>query len=360
MINRIFVLMTVVLGSMWALAVPNEQIAALRQRAQGDAAAISDADRAIIERFWQVALDAMLLSEDPATVVSIRRQLQQEKGDAASPYSAEYIKVALSHLKTDFMTVEKWDESDRKTLMLRNLMVLTAQLQSPLLAELGLERLGHSDDVVRYWAAKAVCNPAMAQYLNTAVGDQSKVFVALTERIAQEPQMDVLRTIITFAAMVNRDEARGLLIAAAERRIAMYQGWTVVNEPFDTVLLKTIGMIVLNEPETPIRAKMAQKFAELFSLVFQRYMVDPSPLTDEQRTALLAVIAEVDNQIFTRLMGNQQTGIMRAIRSPQWRTALEREYETYFGGATRAGELGTRWKFTYDGKTAPPKLAAKP
>ena len=357
--KTVFVLIAVVFAGMLAAAVPTDEISALRQRAQGDTAVISDADRATIEKFWQAALDAMLLSEDPTAVVSIRRQLQQEKGEAAGPYAAEYIKVALSNLKTDFMTVEKWEESERKTLMLRNLMILTAQLQSPLLAELGLERLGHSDDVVRYWAVKAVCNPAMAQYLNTAVGDQSKVFTALTERIAQEPQMDVLRPLITFAAMVNRDEARGLLIAAAERRIAMYQGWRVVNEPVDTLLLKTIGMIVLNEPETAIRVKLAQKFAELFSLVFQRYMVDPSPLTDEQRTALLAVIAEVDNQIFTRLMGNQQTGIMRAIRSPQWRTALEREYETYFGGPTRAGELGTRWKFTYDGKTAPPKLAPK-
>lgn len=357
--NTVFVLMAIVFGSMLAVAVPTDEISALRQRAQGETAVISEADRAMIEKFWQVALDAMLLSEDPTTVVSIRRQLQQEKGDAAGPYAAEYVKVALSNLKTDFMTVEKWEESERKSFMLRNLMILAAQLESPLLAELGLDRLGHADDVVRYWAVKAVCNPAMAQHLNTAIGDQSKIFAALAERIAQEPQMDVLRTIITFAAMVNRDEARGLLIAAAERRIAMYQAWAVVNESVDTLLLKTIGMIVLNEPETAVRAKMAQKFAELFSLVFQRYMADPSPLTDEQRAALLAVIAEVDNQIFTRLMGNQQTGVMRAIRSPQWRTALEQEHVTYFGGPTRAGELGTRWKFTYDGKTAPPKLAPK-
>lgn len=344
----------------FAAAVPTDEIAALRQRSQAETAVISEADRAIMDRFWQISLDAMLLSEDPTTVVSIRRQLQKEKGDAAGAYAADYVKIALSHLKTDFMTVEKWEESERKSLMLRNLMILTAQLQNPLLAELGLERLAHSDDVVRYWAVKTVCNTAMAQQLNNAGGDPSKLFDALTERIKQESQMDILRTIITFAAMVNRDEARGLLISAAERRIAMYQGWDVVNEPVDTLLLKTVGMIVLNEPESDIRAKMAQKFAALFSLVFQRYMVDPSPLSESQRTALLAVIAEVDNQIFTRLMGNQQTGVMRAIRSPQWRTAMQREYETFFGSEARAGELGTRWKFTYDGKTAPPTLAAKP
>ncbi len=358
--NTVFALIAVVFGSMWAVAVPTEEIAALRQRAQGNAAAISEADRATIEKFWQMAMDAMLLSEDPATVVAIRRQLQQEKGDTAGAYAAEYIKAGLADLKTAFETVSKWDASERKSLLNRNLMVLAAQLQSTQLAALGLERLGDADEVVRYWAVKTVSNPAMAEYLNTDSSDQNKLFAALKERIAQEPQPEVLRAVITFAAMVNRQEAKGLLIAAAERRIAMYQSWKVENEPIDTLLLKTLGMIVLNESDSAARAALAQKFAELFALVFQRYMVDPTPLTGDQRAALLAVIAEVDNQIFTRLMGNQQTGVMRAIRSPQWQQAMQREYELFFGSEARAGELGTRWKFTYDGKTAPPKLAAKP
>ena len=331
---------------------------------------MTDSDRVVIDRFWRIALDAAMLSEDPAQLVSIRRQIQQEKGtEPLSFYTTAYIQSGRTHLETAFETVAKWDESPRKTLMERNFMILAAQLQTPLLVEMGLKRLAHSDDVVRYWAAKAVASTAIAQQLaDEATGDAAladTILKALAERMAVETSSQIQRTIVTFAAMVNRDEAREILIAAAQRRMQAYKSWNVENEQFDAVLLKAMGQIVLAARESESRAAMARSFAELFSLLFQRYLAEPSPLTDEQKNALLMVIAEVDSQVLTRVMGPgvTQTGILRAI---QRRTGLDREYETFFGSEAGAGQLGVRLNFNYgrtaDGRaiTAPPKLPAPP
>lgn len=363
----LFLVATGLLGvNSWA--VPAEEIAALRQQAQTSGVALTDADRAVIDKFWRVAMDAILLSEDPTQLVSIRRQIQQEKGpELLSFYATGYLQSGRTHLKTAFETVAKMEASEKKTLLERNLMILTAQLQSPLLVELGLERLADSDNVVRYWAVKTVAGTGVAQQLTAeTTGDEvltGTILKALAERVSLEPSTDILRTIVTFAAMVNRAEAREILIAAAQRRIKAYMDWAVEDEQFDSVLLTTMGQVVLANRESKEYTPVAQGFSELFSLVFQRYLTEPSTLTDAQKNALLTVIAEVDSQILTKVMGVPQTGVLRAI---QRRTGLAREYETLFGSEMQAGELGIRLKFDYgkaaDGKvkTAPPKLSAAP
>ena len=349
-------------------AVPADEIAALRQQAQSSGVALTESERGVIDKFWRVAMDAILLSEDPAQLVSIRRQIQQEKGpESLSLYATAYLQAGRANLKTAFETVAKWDASEKKTLLERNLIILTAQLESPLLVELGLERLAHPDDVVRYWAVKAVAGQGVALQLTASTtGDEvltGTVLKALAERVSVEPSTDILRTIVTFAAMVNRAEARDILIAVAQRRVNAYMDWTVENEPFDAVLLKAMGQVVLANRDSDAYKGVSRQFAELFSLVFQRYLANPTVLKDEQKNAMLTVIAEVDDQILTKVMGTPQTGILRAI---QRRTGLDREYETFFGNAMQAGELATRLKFDYGKdangktKTAPPKLSAPP
>ena len=328
---------------------------------------MTDSEREVLDKFWRVAMDSILLSEDSVQRVSISHQILQEKGvESLSFYATAYLQSGRKHLQTAFETVGRWEASEKKTQMERSLMVLTAQLQSPLLVELGLARLADADDVVRYWAVKAVASTAMAQQLTAATtGDPvltEKVLKALVERVEPESNTEILRTMVTFAAMVNRPEARAILLSAAQKRIQAYMDWTVQNEQFDTVLLKLMGQGVLANRESAESAAVARRFAELLSLVFQRYMSEGT-LKDEQRSALLVVIAEVDSQVLAKMLGVPQTPIVRAI---QRRTGLAREYETIFGSDAQAGELATRLKFDYgktaDGKvkTAPPKLPAPP
>lgn len=346
-------------------AVPADEVGRLRQRLSSPGQTVTEADRGVIDRFWRIALDAMLLSEEPAQLVSIRRQLQQEKGsEPLSPYATAYIQIGSDHLTSAFEAIGRWADTERKTLMARNVMILTAQLESIALADIGLERLDHPDEVVRYWAVKAVANSGVARQLPTAAAATAEgVLTALAERVAIEPSTEILRVIVTFAAMVDHDRAREIMMAAVQRRIDVYMNWSVKNESFEAVLLTVMGQVVLAEQNATRRAAMARRFAELFSMVFQRFLADPSPLTDGQRQALLNVIVEVDNQILSRMLG-QQTAILRAIQRPTG--GLDREYEGIFGSEVGAGLLAVRLGFDYgrapDGRAihAPPKLPPPP
>ena len=348
--------------------VPTDRIAGVRQRLVSSGGQMSDSDRTVINDFWRIALDAMLLAEESEQIVAIRRQIQQEKGsEPLSLYAAGYVQIGRQHLQQAFETVGRWEASDRKTLMRRNLMILTAQLHSPLLAEFGLERLDDPDGVVRYWAVKCVAGSGVAvQLIDPSIGDEvltERILDALRERVSNESDTQILRTIVTFAAMVNHETARDILMAVAQRRIDAYLSWNVHDEQFDAILLRSMGQLILDQRESEARAAMARRFAELLSLVFQRYMAEPSPLTDDQRNAVANVIAEVDSQVLTRIM-EQQTPFIRILQ--RGGSGLDREFEAYFGSDMGPGHLATRLKFNYGQTEAgrprhtPPQLPPPP
>lgn len=351
--------------SMLQGVVPTESMARLRQETQ-TAASLTDPQIEQIDKFWQASLDQMLLTEDSATISQLAQNLVQEKGAADTAFGKAYLQAAKKHLAQAFQTIANWQPSERKRQVVLNLTIVLAQMQSAELLELSLPLLSHPDAAVRYWAVRVVCQAPIASAIATKPAVQADLFKALQAAVAQETQADVLRAMVSFAAMVNTDPAAQLLAAILDKRIAAYQSWNVANESFDGFLLKTVGMQILAEQPSARRSMLAQKFATLYAMVFQRYMAEPSPLTDAQRNALLTVIAEVDNQVLTRVMDNQPTSILRSIRQPMWRQALERDYETFFGNSARAGELALRWQFDYgktaDGKpiTAPPRLPAPP
>jgi hypothetical protein len=365
--QTILLLLTCSVLNVYAV-VPTDRIAAVRERLLSSGGSLSDSDRAVVNEFWRIALDAMLLEETSEQIVAIRRQIEQEKGDEPlSLYATGYVQVGREHLKVAFETVEQWEPSEKKDLMRRNLMILATRLESPLLADFGLERLSDLDEVVRYWAVKCVAGPQVAaQLIDPAIGDPvltEKILHALRSRVSEESNPEILRLFVSFSAIVNNDLAREILMIIAQKRIDAYMSWNVQNEQFDAFLLRSMGQIILEERESPARTAMARRFAELLSLVFQRYMADPSPLSDAQRNALATVITEVDNYVLTRIMG-QQTPFIRILQ--RGGMGLDREFEAYFGSDVGPGHLATRLKFDY-GKTdtgqtkySPPQLPPPP
>ena len=328
----------------------------------------SESDRNTIDAFWQRTLDTMLISEESAEVVAYRRQIQRARGtDPTSPYTTAYIQIGKDHLQAAFRAVQREEDPKHRTLMRRNLMILTAQLKSPHLAEFGLDRLDDQDEVVRYWAVKTVAGRAIAMQLADQAGDNSalteSILDALRQRVENESDIQILRVIVNFAAMVNHDKARQILLATAERRKNAYMNWQVDHERFDADLLNIMGQILIEQEPSEARSMMARRFAELLSLVFQRYMAEPSPLTTTQRDALVGIIAKIENQVLNQVMG-QQTPFVRIIQ--RGGAGLEREVEAFFGSDAGAGHLASRLEFNY-GQTAdgrpihtPPQLPAPP
>lgn len=347
-------------------AIDTREIESLRQRLVSGSSAVSDADQAVIAKFWRTGLDRMFLASDPAEVVEVRKQLTGQKGgENLSFYATAYIAEAVKDLQVAFDTVERLESAGKKALVDRNLMILTAEIASPKLAPLALQRLGDEDEVIRYWAVKAVTQPAVVEELTKGVTPDPETTEAilrgLLQRSGAESVAEIQKMILVFAGSVDHALSGQLLTSFADKRIEAYKNWTVTNEYLDIPLLNALGCTAVNK-SGDAKSLFGQKFAELYSLVIQRYMKGQTVLPAETVEQLIAVIAEVDQTCVSKSL-EIQTGILRAI---QRKTGLEREYDTLFGNKMMAGELALKLRFDYgkdaSGKalTAPPELSAPP
>ncbi len=350
-----------------AFAVKTSEIEAVRSRTDGSSSELNASDRGVIEAFWENALNTMQLTEEVQEIVDIRRQVEAHKSaQPLSSYASAYIEAAAKYLPLAFTHVAGVSDTARRQLIEQNLMILTAMLESPKLATIAIDRMGQDDPVVRYWAVKAVTNPGVVQSLsNSITADEdakAAILNALKKRLAVESQPAIQAMITQFVATVDHATAREILLATADRRIAAYKNWTVQNEIMDAKLLIALGSTAMMQSDAEVKKVFGRKFAELYSLTFQRNMLGQDTLSDQQIEQNNSVIVEVDQVVLAKMLNVAKTGVKEDIRRGQ----LKRIHETLFGDRMREGDLARLYKFDYGkdagGKaiTEPPKLSAPP
>lgn len=333
----------------------------IRLRTEGNRTELQASDRSAIEEFWEISLDTMQLSDTAQDIVDIRRQLEQQMGaEPLSFYSSAYDAAAKRSLQTAFANVARIEDAAKRALLEENLMVLTAQLKTPALADIALGKINDKNPVVRYWAVKAVTNSGVIQSLSSEITrdetTEEKILDALKERIGFEQQVEIETMIINFAAAMDHPVARDILLTVADKRIEAYKSWTLDKGGMDSRLLIAMGNVVLLSPDADVKRAFAQKFAELYALVFQAYMKGADLLPDAQLEQVISVILEVDKEVLAKMLNVPQTGILRDL---QRKVGLDRDYETIFGDRLRAGDLGNLYKFNY-GKDASGKAITEP
>lgn len=342
-------------------AVTVSDIEEIRLRTESSRSELQPADRNLVEEFWETSLNTMLLSATAQDIVDIRRGLEAQMGtEPLSFYTSGYVAAAKRFLLTAFANVARMEDAAKQQLLEQNLMVLTAQLKNPALADIVLGRINDKDPVVRYWAVKAVTNSGVIQQLSSEITrdpeTEEKILNALKERIGFEQQVEIQTMIINFAAAMDHPVARDILLAVADKRIESYKNWSIDNGDLDSRLLIAMGNTALISPDAEVKRIFACKFAALYSLVFQAYMKGEAILTGPQVDQVISVILEVDKAVLAKMLNVPQTGIFRAL---QRKVGLDREYETIFGDRLRAGDLGTLYKFDY-GKDASGKAITEP
>ncbi|MHC4988782.1 MAG: hypothetical protein ACYTFX_09855 [Planctomycetota bacterium] len=350
-----------------AYSVNITEIESDRLRIQGASSELTSSDKSVIAKFWTEALNQMLLSKSSNEIVEIRRQLESQKGDDfLSYYATAYIGQAKTDIQEAFQDVDRLEDSQQRQMLEQNLMILAANLQSPQLAPLALQQLDDKDAVVRYWAFKAVTQPAIIQQLTSEVTRDEQVTEAILD--AMETQAanglhpETQKMIVNFCAAFNQSKARDILLAIANKRIAAYRNWTVNDESPDAVLLAVLGATAEQNSDPEVKKVFGRAFSELYAVVIQRYSQGKDTFSSEQIDRLLTVIAEVDQSVLDKIMGFK-TGILAAIKRGQ---GLDAQYETLLGNQMLRGQLAEKFKFDYgkdaSGKSlsAPPKLDPMP
>jgi len=77
---------------------------------------------------------------------------------------------------------------------------------------------------------------------------------------------------------------------------------------------------------------------------------------DSQKEQLVSVIADVEKTCISKLTGTPQSVLRRAIEHDDTATVLL-EHGKLLGDETRAGLLGEKFSYDYEGSTAPKEIS---
>jgi len=374
----------VVLTSVFALstvaeAVSTKRIDTVRQKALLNKEILENADFEVIDDFWADALAELLMLDDFSEIVDIRSQIFARRGGAEpSQYSVGFITSGQKHLTAAFDEVQNWETDQRKTWIERNLIILTAQLESGELLELGMRMIGHENGTVRYWAVKALTNQGIVRQLNSDVSLDTEPAARIGRQLEitaeKETHPEILSLIAAFAGQVNGTHAKQLLTKIVDLRTSAYENWTVKYELMDAKLLRSLGNEILSPVSQQNKAVDSRRFAQFYSYVMQRFILGENILSDVSKQQLASVLVEVEQSVLDRLLGRPQSSIKKVVekiltkRTVEQKdySALETEHDSLLGTAARQGELPAALNFDYgknpDGSalTAPKKLGPPP
>lgn len=274
--------------------------------------------------------------------------------------------------------MQNWKADQRKTWIERNLIILTAQLESPELLELGMRMTGHENGTVRYWAVKALTNSGIVRQLNSPDFSDSELAARIIGQLEttanKETHPEIISLIAGFAGQVNGPPAKQLLTNIVDLRTTAYENWTVKYELMDAKLLRSLGNEILSQVSQQNKAVISRKFAQLYSYAMQRYILGADILSNTSKEQLVSVLVEVEQSVLDRLMGRRQSTIIKAVEKILTRrtddqidySALQAEHDSLLGSSARKGDLPTALNFDYgknpDGtaKTSPKKLGPPP
>jgi len=355
----------------WAV-VPTEAIEAVRQRAESSSSEVSAADKAVIDKFILSALNDIFLSETSDAITQTRRQILEQKGTKGlSLYATAYVTSIREQLRSSAYTyIQQIDDPTRRLMVRRNLMILVAELRSLLLIEFGLGRIEDPDAVIRYWAIKSLAGDAIAAQLNSEVSTDpeaaKKIYQKLQTVIEKEKQPEILNMIAQFGLAWEGTQGTDLQKKLVQQRIQDYQECKTGNEWLDGEILKAIGKKYAQQKLPEDKATSARSFAELFSVVMQRWIQNDSNggnkkiLSDASVFQLISVMVEIEERVLPS-MGITGVGLKRDLEGKR---SLQTVYEQLFGSSTRKGIVQTRLGFEYQSSTegvdGPPKLQPCP
>ena len=352
------------------LALNSADVESLRAAKLASKAKLTAGDKGIIETFVRSGLQELLLEEDLWQAVAIRVEILAQKGGSElSPYSAAFVESAVKNVKTTFEDARRLQDAERRQRMFLHLLIISAELESMEMADIGLGMLATPGAAIQYWAVKTVASPAVAAQLTSPImGDED-----LTRRIVSELAKTVdsvmvpeaLRMVVEFADAVDTAEARALVLKIADQRTVLYEKWTVKYELMDTMLLSALGKQILSENADAKRVIACRKFGQLYSYVIERFTLGQEVLSTGQKQQLASVIAEVENTVLSKLLERNQVRLRKEVESGKV-SLLESERKFILGGPGQAGSLSTKLKFDYgkdstgNAATAPKSLKAPP
>ncbi|MFC1634973.1 hypothetical protein ACFL5Z_09035, partial [Planctomycetota bacterium] len=319
---------------------------------------LNDQDYKIIDEFLAEAVQELVRTRDLATIAKRRTVILSRKGSQGQ-YAQRYSEAAYKYIQAGFQEAQSLPE-ERKTNVTINLLILIDGMEDPRLNDLAIGKLKDQNMVVRYWAVSALTNPAILAGLNENISTNPGPARNIAERfkeVVETSNAETLSRMTRFVANMDIPQSEELLLQIADERIKRYADWTVKYELYDIGILKLLESRIplpssslggLTATTASLKPEVARRFAQLYSHVVQRYIKGRNAgiLNNTQMGHLVSVLVEIEEKCMSRLLGQQQGGIRRAIERDSMAAVLE-EHNRLLGDETTPGQLPAKLRFDY-------------
>jgi flagellin-specific chaperone FliS len=332
---------------------------------------LADSDTEVIEDFLAEVFSEFFAKTDFSDIASLRTAIvsrsSSELDSGQFQYGSRFFTAAQKEISNTFKKISDLPESDHKTLLATNLLIIINDLGNIELSKAAFDYLQNSDVMIRYWAVSCLTNNNILHQLDTTGSSENsqfaEQFAQKLQTVAQSEQSgDILILLGQFASGLKQPAANEILKEIAQKRINLYLSWQVENETVDSWILKALSDKAQIDPENA--SIMAKNFATLYSLVIQRYIIGQEVLSPGNIRNLVSVIAQAE-KCLSQFLPDWQNSLKRAIEKGGGSILLA-EHDSLFGSANTVGKLPAAANFDYgknpDGsvKTAPPTLQKPP
>lgn len=337
---------------------------------------IDDQDNKIIDDFLSQAVQELVKTKDFTSIAKLRTVILSRRS-SQSQFAQQYSESAYKHIQAGFEQAQTLKQEDRKTNVTISLLILIDGMEDLRLSDLAMRMLKDQNMVIRYWAVHCLTNPAIIEQLNSAATSNPQLTTTISEQlkeVVETSKAEIIVHIARFAANVNIPQEGELLLQVADERIKRYGDWTVKHEFYDNIILKLLESKIPLSSQDPVapapttsisKTAVAQRFAQLYSYAIQRYIKGKDIFNETQKLQLASVLIEIEDKSVSRLIGEPQVTIRRAIERNNM-TALSDEHNRLLGDETTAGQLPSKFGFDYSTtpngpkRTAPIPLPEKP
>jgi hypothetical protein len=311
---------------------------------------LDEQDKQEIDRYVRDTLQSLLNERNLANLGRYIQALVARKGDKPQ-YVQTFNDSIEKHVSESFTSAMSLRPAKRQKAVTANLLILLDKLENVRFAILALNQLENENVVVRYWAVQCLTNPEVISQLNAGDAPNPNLaqeIAAKFKNIVPKSRPEILNLMARYAAAIDIPQGQELLLQIADQRIKSYADNTVTEEFIDTTILKLLDNKISNPSRDPDVPALAQRFAQLYSYVIQKYVKERDVIGEVRKNQLLTVIVEIEDKCIKNLAGTQ-TEMRKAIEQDQMATLMS-EHDKLLGSDTTEGLLPAKYHFNY-GKT---------
>ena len=309
---------------------------------------LNEQDKKVIDDFIRDSIDGLVNDNDFTSIAKYRDAITSRKDSSQVQYVDQFQESTINYITKAFETAKNIKPALNQAIVTTNLLILIDKLENVKLVILAKNKLDDDNSIVRYWAVKCLANPVIIEQLNSGQAPNPTLPEEITKKlisIVPKSSVESLDMIARYAVSINVQQGKELLIKIADQRIATYASWSVKHEYEDGDILKILENAISESKDKTDIPAIAQRFAQLYSYIIQRYIKGETFLNAVQKFHLESIIIETEDKCIRNMVGAQQD-FKKAIETKQLNTLMSYHDKLLGSNATR-GEMPEKYNFNY-------------